>query len=243
MARPRRARRAGVWHLGTIVGNAWLVVDDDGARTVVDCGHRAERALLVAGLARHGITASGDLDLVLLTHRHCDHAGNAAWLRERFDCAVACHLADRAALEGAARPLRLAGRGAPPVHDALCRFEDSFPARTVVDHTLADGQDERGFDVVHVGGHTDGSVLFLHRASATLFTGDALVTGPPVQRVVVRPRLAYRSYSDDADACRAATVRYLRARPRVARVCGGHGPMITTRVDARLDRIVAARDS
>lgn len=240
MARSRRARRAGVWHLGTVVGNSWLLVDDDGQRVVVDSGHRAERALLMAGLARLGIVRSGDLDLVLLTHRHCDHAGNAAWLRERFDCAVACHAADRGALEGSVRPERLAGRGAPAYYDALCRFEDTFPARAIVDHTFVEGDHQRGFDVIHVGGHTDGSVLLYHRASGTLFTGDALVTGPPVQRVVVRPRLAYRSFSDDADACRANTVRYLRTHPRVARVCGGHGPMITAGVEARLARVAGA---
>ncbi|MCC7071290.1 MAG: MBL fold metallo-hydrolase [Deltaproteobacteria bacterium] len=241
MARSHRARRTGVWHLGTVVGNSWLLVDDDGVRVLVDSGHRAERALVVAGLARFGIVRSGDLDVVLLTHRHCDHAGNAAWLRERFDCAVACHAADRGALEGAVRAARLAGRGAPPVYEALCRVEDSFPARAVVDHTFVEGEGQHGFEVVHVGGHTEGSVLLYHQPSATLFTGDALVTGPPVQRMVVRPRLAYRSFSDDADACRANTVRYLRSRPRIARVCGGHGPMITNDVERWLERIVGAR--
>ncbi|MBI1948347.1 MAG: MBL fold metallo-hydrolase [Deltaproteobacteria bacterium] len=240
MPRTRVPAAPGIFQVGTAVANVWLMVDGDGSRVLVDTGHRTERALLAAGLARHGVRKPGDLDLVLLTHRHCDHAGNATWLRERFDCAVACHAADRAALEGAVRPARLGGRGAPAVYDALARIEDSFPARTTVDHTFADGAVERGFEVIHVGGHTDGSVLLFHRASATLFTGDALITGPPVQRVVVRPRLAYRAFSDDASECRANTVRYLRARPRVARVCAGHGPMLTTDVDRHLSRLAPA---
>lgn len=240
MPRNRAPVAAGVFQAGTAVANVWLLVGDDGSRVLIDTGHRTERALLAAGLARLGVREPGDLDLVLLTHRHCDHAGNAAWLRERFDCAVACHVADRAALEGAERPARLAGRGAPPVYDALCRIEDTFPARAVVDHTFAEGDVERGLEVIHVGGHTEGSVLLYHRASATLFTGDALITGPPVQRVLVRPRLAYRAFSDDAGACRANTVRYLRARPQVARVCAGHGPMLTVDVDVHLARLAPA---
>ncbi|OGQ24956.1 MAG: hypothetical protein A2138_24550 [Deltaproteobacteria bacterium RBG_16_71_12] len=80
-------------------------------------------------------------------------------------------------------------------------------------------------------------MLLYHRASETLFTGDALVTGPPVQRLVVRPRLAYRAFSDDAGACRASTVRFLRARPPVARVCAGHGPLLAVDVDRHLARL------
>lgn len=237
MARSRKSRPAGVWQAGTAIANTWLVTDDDGRRVLIDSGHRTERALLAAGLARLDVKRRGDLDAVLLTHRHSDHAGNASWLRERFDCAVVCHVDDRPMLEGAAPPQRLAGRGASLVHDVLCRLEDSFPASALVDRTFRDGDDELGFDVIHVGGHTEGSVLLLHRASATLFTGDALLAGPPVQRFIVRLRLAYPAYSVDASVCRANTRRYLRTRPQVTRLCAGHGPMVTSAIEARLARL------
>lgn len=228
---------AGVFHAGTLIANTWLVVDSEGRRTLVDSGHRSERALLLRGLARLGVRRRGDLHAVLLTHRHCDHAGNAAYLRERFGAVVVCHAADRPLLEGEQAPARLGGRGAPLVHDALARVEDRFPARAPVDRTVADGESLLGFDVVHVGGHTEGSMLLLHRESGTLFTGDALLAGAPVQRWLVRLRLAYTAYAIDAPLCRANTRAFLRTRPDVSRLCAGHGPVVERDLSRHLARL------
>ena len=239
MPRPHKPRHPGVRHAGTAIANAWLVNAQDGCRVLIDTGHRTERALLVAGLARLGVRQPGDLDAVFLTHRHSDHAGNAAYLRERFGCAVVCHVADRPPLEGGEPAPRLAGRGAPLLHDLLCRVEDAFPASTRVDRTFRDGDVDLGFDIIHVGGHTEGSVLLYHRESESLFTGDALLAGLPVQGLLVRPRFAYRAYSIDAAECRANTRRYLRDRPRVGRLCAGHGPLVTSNVDTYLARLAS----
>lgn len=237
MSRSRKSRRAGIWHAGTAIANSWLVVDDHGRRVLVDTGHRTERALLLRGLGRLGVVEPGDLDAVLLTHRHSDHAGNAAFLQERFGCALVCHAADRPLLEGEARPDRLAGRGASLVHDLLCRVEDTFPASARLDRVVSDGESELGFEVVHVGGHTEGSMLLFHRESGTLFTGDALLAGMAVQRVLVRPRLAFAEYSIDAALCHANTRAYLRTRPPIARLCAGHGPIVEREVERHLARL------
>lgn len=238
MAPSQRSRAAGVFHAGTLIANTWLVVDAEGRRTLIDSGHRSERALLLRGLARLGVRGRGELHAVILTHRHSDHAGNAAFLVERFGCQLIGHAADRPFLEGERRAERLAGRGAPFVHDALCRVEDAFPARARVDRVVDDGDAVLGFEVAHVGGHTEGSILLYHRESETLFTGDALLAGAPVQRVHVRLRLAYSVYSNDAELCHANTRAWLRARPTVARLCAGHGPMVVRDLEAHLARIV-----
>ena len=239
MAASRSSRETGVWHAGTLIANTWLVVDSEGRRTLVDSGHRTERALLLRGLARLGVRRRGELHALILTHRHSDHAGNAAFLQEHFGCELIGHAADRPFLEGERRAERLAGRGAPLVHDALCRVEDAFPARAHVDRVVDDGDTVAGFEVTHVGGHTEGSILLYHRESATLFTGDALLAGAPVQRVHVRLRLAYSVYSNDAELCHANTRAWLRSRPTVARLCAGHGPMVERGLEAHLARIAS----
>jgi len=217
------------------ISNVWLL-EHDGGRFLIDSGHRLERAALKRDLRQSGL-GRGEITAVLLTHRHSDHAGNAAWLRREFGCEVFCHSADAATLSGAQAAPRIAGRTISPVHDVLCRFEDRFPAHCEVDELYEDGEWRWGFEVIHVGGHTEGSVMLFHRPTGVLFTGDAILAGPPVQRVVVRPSLAVRQFSIDADACHDAVRSFLSRDEVIRTVCTGHGPAMTSRVAGHLERL------
>src|SRR5205085_1098004 len=142
------------------VSNVWLFAHDS-KRFLVDTGHVAERVPLLVDLWRSGVRRAGDLDAILLTHRHSDHAGNAAWLRRKFRCPVICHEADADVLAGRAPPPPMARRnGARLYEELLCRFEDFWPARCEVDEVFSPRGDWRsGFQVVPVPGHTEGSVM------------------------------------------------------------------------------------
>ena len=218
---------------GTRVANVWLLRDGEGRRFLIDSGHRLERSSLERGLGAAGVRR-GDLTAVLLTHRHSDHAGNAAWLRERYGCPVLCHREEAPVLAGERPAPRLSGRGAFVAYEALCRIEDRFPARCAVDDVFDVGDLGWGFDAIPVGGHTEGSALLFHRATATLFTGDALLTGPPAQRFRVRLRLAVPAFSQDAAACAAETRRFLTDGPPIDTLCGGHGPPVRRGLEGRL---------
>lgn len=208
------------------ISNAWLLTDERGRRFLIDTGHPVERPALVAELFRAGVRRRGDLEAILLTHRHSDHAGNAAWLRERFRCAVVAHPDDGAILDGRAARPDLARRGARHVHELLCRVEDRFPARSPVDASIDDGETRHGFRAISVAGHTEGSVLLLHEASGALFSGDAILAGAPVQRLVSRLRFAVPDYSLDAEGCARRARAFLADDPPVRTLCAGHGPMI-----------------
>lgn len=223
---------------GMIVSNVWLL-EHDGRRFLVDTGHPLERPALRWHLWRAGVRRPGDLDAVILTHRHSDHAGNAAWLRRTFQCPVACHEADAPELTGERRPERLARWPAPPVDYLLCRIEDRFPARTPIDEAFPDGRWKHGLRVVHVPGHTSGSVLLHHEPTATLFSGDAILAGIPPLRWFEWPRLARRTYSLDVERCHRATREFLAELPPTDTFCAGHGPAITRGVEAKLRRLVS----
>lgn len=60
-------------------GTVSLVVDGD-ARLVIDPGMVADRAVILDGLAAHGVAAD-QVTHVLLTHHHPDHTINAALFR------------------------------------------------------------------------------------------------------------------------------------------------------------------
>jgi glyoxylase-like metal-dependent hydrolase (beta-lactamase superfamily II) len=208
-----------------IVSNVWLLETRDG-RFLVDSGVAFERPLLRRQLAAAGVRGTGDLTAVLLTHRHSDHAGNAAWLRKTFDCPVCCHRHDAACLRGACAPVRLGGRGRGRLYEeVLCAVEDLAPARCDIDEVFDEGPWKWGFHVVPTPGHTEGSVMLWHEPTRTLFSGDAILAGP--LRWIERLALAVDGFSLDVDACHAAVQRYLRDLPPVGVLASGHGPAVT----------------
>jgi glyoxylase-like metal-dependent hydrolase (beta-lactamase superfamily II) len=218
------------------ISNAWLF-EVGGRKVLVDTGHALERPLLQFSLWRAGIRRKGDLAQVILTHRHSDHAGNAAWLRRTFDCEVACHVADADALSGRSPPPSMANRGGAFHEEVLCRVEDRFPARCEVDEAFAEGPWKQGFRVIHVPGHTQGSAMLHHEPTGTLFAGDAILAGIPPLRFFEYPRLARPGFSDDVLQCHREVLRYLADLPPTDALCSGHGPPITRNTAAKLQRL------
>jgi glyoxylase-like metal-dependent hydrolase (beta-lactamase superfamily II) len=222
------------------ISNVWLLTDSHGRRFLIDTGDRLERPLVLAGLWAAGVAGPGDLTAVLLTHRHRDHAGNAAWLREKFACPVLAHANDAPYLEGDRKPAPLAGRQTPPLERALCWLEDLRPARTIVDEVYEEGKPRWGFEAIPAFGHSEGSVMLYHRPSRTLFSGDAVLVGIPPLGWRPELRLAMPEFSPDAESCHRAVRRFVAAAPRIERLCAGHGPMMSEQVERKLRALAAA---
>ncbi len=188
-----------------------------GGHVLIDTGFAPRRAALELALETAGCTP-GTLRLIVLTHAHADHAGNAVSLRDRFGAPLALHPGDagkaargdmfwtegrrRVGVAAARAATRLAGIGG---------FE---PFRA--DVMLEDGQDLGEFglaaQVVHFPGHSPGSAGVL-TAAGELFCGDLLTNtrGGPRRNTLVDERAAM-----DASMARLCE---LPART----VCPGHG--------------------
>jgi hydroxyacylglutathione hydrolase len=129
---------------------------------VIDPGGEVERIA-------HAIAAQGlDLEKVLLTHGHLDHASGAMKLARRFGVEIAGpHKDDLFLLEELGRNAVRPGFG-----DA----EDCWPSRWLADgDTVSFGEIELG--VRHCPGHTPGHVVFFHEGSRLAFVGDVLFKG------------------------------------------------------------------
>lgn len=87
------------------------------------------------------------------------------------------------------------------------------------DRLLEDGDTVGGLRVVHIPGHTDGSIALL-RDDGVVFTGDALLSDEDGNVVPPHPKLA----QDPAQAAASAD-RILALRPRL--VLTGHGAPAT----------------
>jgi hydroxyacylglutathione hydrolase len=83
------------YRLGSV--NCYLVETDTGY-ILIDTGASNTRGELEARLERAGCQP-GNLKLIFLTHGDFDHAGNAAYLRKRFNAPVAMHKDDRVCSE------------------------------------------------------------------------------------------------------------------------------------------------
>lgn len=199
----------------------YLLDGGPGSRWLIDSGHWSERVQLLAELRRSGYRPS-ELTGVLLTHRHSDHAGNAAYLQRAYGLKVYAHRADAEVLDGSVPRFRLGQKG-NALERVLCAFENRWPARLRVDRALEDGEAAAGLEVHHVPGHTEGSVFYRHEATSCLLTGDTLLTArPPLTMIrdIVPP---YEAYSVDVQRAHASLEAFHARGWHYEHVLAGHG--------------------
>ena len=177
MAPPRAVALApGVFRIPTIGSwgtNSFALVDDDGSVTLVDTGLKSAPPRIVAGLAAIGKSPS-DVQRIVLTHAHPDHAGGAAEMAGSTGAPLAVHEDDAGFVE----------TGTPPPTDTsslagkvFARLPSNGFPPAAVGERLTDGQllgVGGGLRVVATPGHSPGHVSLLHEPTATLITGDAL---------------------------------------------------------------------
>lgn len=219
------------------VSNVYLLDGGPGDRWLIDSGHVLERPLLLAELRREGL-APRDLTGLLLTHRHSDHAGNAAFL-QRAGVRVHAHARDAAVLAGRApRPVMSFDRSRL-VASLFGQLENHAPAAPLeVDVALEEGDRVAGLEVHAVPGHTEGSVFYRHEASEVLLSGDTLLTAHPP--LTLRAGLAppYPTFTVDMAQAFASLARFHAQGFRYSHLLAGHGPPLVGRArDQVLERL------
>ena len=164
----------GVWWLRGLRGaNVYAIRLENGSAAIVDCGSPGSAEAIEDGLRAAGI-APADACTLLLTHRHWDHAGSAAALRERLGLTVVAGAAD--VQDGRLR------RESP---GWLGRHRPAAEPATVDVALPMDAQREPlpGVVAVPSPGHTAGSVCYLLPDRELMFIGDvALHSGDRMSR-------------------------------------------------------------
>ena len=189
-------------------------------------------------------------ELVFTTHAHVDHVGSHP---EFADCEILVHPAEAAELARPGRQgLRFPKRSADEI--AELRSSGFEPSEFMLEAVPFAGYDltvyrrapvkatrlvsegeivetaDREFEVLHLPGHSPGSIALLERSSGSLFSGDAIYDGVIVDNLAGSDVEVYR-----------ATMNRLAELP-VAQVFGGHNaPMTRTQMLGVIERYLASR--
>ncbi len=154
------------------VVNAFLVNAD--VLTLIDTGTPGAVSTVVDAIGAVG-RAPGDVKRILITHRHADHAGNAAELARLTGAEV--HVAPvEAPFVTEARQQDLP-RAATPLGNAMVPYVKlALPWKldpVAATPTLVEGASVGPFRVVETPGHTAGHVSLLWEDRGILFAADA----------------------------------------------------------------------
>ncbi len=156
--------------LGGMSGNCYLLEKNHGF-VLIDTGSKGKQKKLEEALVGGGCLPD-KLDLILLTHGDFDHAGNCAYLRDKYHAKIAMHGSDVAMVEtGNMFANRQAGnriiKGLIKLFFRITRFSPDF---TIDEHSDLSSYGLHG-KILSLPGHSRGSVGFL-LDNGDFFCGD-----------------------------------------------------------------------
>ena len=199
------------YHLGSV--NCYLVKTDAGY-ILIDTGSSNQRAALDQELRSAGCQP-GNLKLIILTHGDFDHAGNAAYFRDKFGAPLAIHAGDAGVIESGdmfwnRKTENGVVRRLSPILFGFGKKECCRPELFLEEDTdLAKyGLDARVFALP---GHSLGSVGIL-TGGGDLFCGDLLIN---------TKRPALNTLIDDMTAAKASVEKLKTLK--IKTVYPGHG--------------------
>lgn len=153
---------------------ATALLESDGHRAIVDPGPGSTLDTLRKGLGAHGVSVH-DLDAILLTHIHLDHAGSSGALaKENPRVAVYVHKLGAPHMMDPAKLLASAARLWPDNLDEL--FGEVLPVAESNLRILEGGETitlgSRKIEVAYTPGHASHHVSYFDNVEGVAFVGD-----------------------------------------------------------------------
>ena len=166
-----------VTRIGMATGNAYLIMGTHIA--LVDTRSPSGWRMLLRGLEKADVGV-GDIEYILITHGHVDHAGNVARIKELSGATVIAGeldapLVERTQPQWQGPGLNRMGRVLDRLPKALVEGYQKFGSAPV-ERKVRDGDviEELGLEVVATPGHTRGGVTFWDREGKRAFIGDMM---------------------------------------------------------------------
>jgi hydroxyacylglutathione hydrolase len=211
--------------------NVHLVVKD-GAAFLFDTGYEKNAALLEADVRAAGVDPA-KLKAIIVSHAHADHAGAGLSFHQRFGVPVIVGEGDQGMYStGKNEPLCPTGLIGNLRHkdDETATYSPSAPD-TIVADTL-DLKELTGIDakVIHLAGHTSGSVI--------VTVGDVALVGDLFRGSIVGSGAETHFYQCDLELNRANVNRVLKDLAPAAQLffVGHFGPVTREAVSEHFGR-------
>jgi glyoxylase-like metal-dependent hydrolase (beta-lactamase superfamily II) len=189
--------------------NTYVLSDATKECVVIDaaCFYADEKETLLNYILDHDFVVKH----LINTHLHFDHLFGVNTLSSQFGLTLTCHQADEFLLDDIPAQLKLFG---------LLNVNTDY--RPDIGKYLHEGDQitfgNQTLGVIHVPGHSPGSVSFYHKPEGVLFSGDALFRSG-----IGRTDLAYGNYNELVTGIQTK----LFTLPDETNVYPGHGPATT----------------
>ena len=202
---------------------AFLVREGDSF-TLVDTGVPDNAGFLVKAVGE--ATAGQGPRRVLLTHAHPDHAGGLNALQVAWKPRVICHRDEAPFISGAMTYRQLEAGSLAFWLGRLLMTHRGWGVK--LEQVIDGGQSVAGMVVIHLPGHTPGSVAYLHPQDQAVICGDVVMN--------LRGRLSgpFPFATQDPPSARAAIYRLAELDSNL--LLPSHGPPIVRDVRGKLLR-------
>lgn len=240
---------------GTV--NAFLAIGE--TVTLIDTGNPGKESFqqLKSKLHMHGVTLK-DIDRIVLTHIHIDHAGAIPSIQEDCDVPIFVHEQARGSINAGIDEFErenqffthfLTTCGADPLNHIIKRRFKEENWRNV--NYVSEGDvvplGGKEFGVVHVPGHSQSDILLWNQETGDTFAGDHLLKSfsvnafiePPNHGEIHRPRPLLQ-YRDSLE--KASQLPLKMIYPGHGEAFNGHLSLIKTRFleqEKRCDQILS----
>lgn len=189
--------------------NTYVLSDETGECVVIDpaCFYANEKESLVNYIKENNLVVKR----LINTHLHFDHVFGINTIVSEFGVSLECHKSDEFLLENISGQLKLFGIPATN-GDYLPEIGNYLEEGDVVEFG------NQRLQVLHIPGHSPGSIVFYSEEGKSLFSGDVLF-----RESIGRTDLAGGSFEQLIDGIH----NKLFSLPDDTRVYSGHGPWTT----------------
>jgi glyoxylase-like metal-dependent hydrolase (beta-lactamase superfamily II) len=172
----------GIHQVDGVNGNCYVLLRD--GLVLIDTGLPDSSVKILSYIRDRMKRDPAAITTIVLTHHHIDHTGNVAAIKKVSSAKAAIHAEDSPYLAG-----KKAGHKPRGMKGLAIRSLSFFMRAEHVepDILLSDNDTVAGLTVIHIPGHTPGSIALLDKKNGVLFSGDTVrfngtyVEGPPPQ--------------------------------------------------------------
>ena len=160
----------GIHWVQGVRANCYVVLEGSDL-TLIDTGMPRNAKKIMKYVAETLGRKPSDVKTIIVTHAHADHTGGLAELVKLTGAKVAVHSDDANYVSGDTAPLSPKG-GMGFLFKVLSPITKSKSVKP--DMILKENDNVGGLSVIHIPGHTPGSIALYDASKNVLFSGDTL---------------------------------------------------------------------